>query len=604
MALPRVPIPASCLTEKDRADLRFGIEHGVDFVAVSFVRSAADIEEVRAFLRELGADIPIVAKLERQEVIGNLPEILPIVDAVMVARGDLGVDVPLEEVPHIQKEVIRQARAARVPVIVATQMLESMTTHARPTRAEVADVTAAIFDGADAIMLSAETASGRFPAQAVDYMARIAARAEEAVVWRAAPRRRTESPGFPETISSAAATAAHDLDARAIVAFTETGFSARLISQERPGVPIIALTPHPTVLRRLALCWGVTARVVRKVEGTDEMIDEIEAALLGDGIVRAGRRHRHHLRRAHVGAGHHQSPEAPPRGRARDDAGRNPATENAMAYQHLIVERAAQVATITLNRPEALNALDLALGRELFHAALEVDEDPAIRCVVVTGAGKAFCAGGDVKGFADNLPRIGVLIKELTTYLHGAVSRLCRSDKPVIMAVNGVAAGGGFSLALSGDLVVAAESARFTMAYSKIAATPDGSSSYFLPRLIGLRRALELYVSNRVLSAREALEWGLVTRVVPDAEFKSRRRRAGPRAGPGAHQGIRGGQAPLPPVDVGESRDADGAGGASHRRQWPHPRLRRRGDGLRQQADADLRGTMMTPRPRLFYRPG
>jgi 2-(1,2-epoxy-1,2-dihydrophenyl)acetyl-CoA isomerase len=191
-----------------------------------------------------------------------------------------------------------------------------------------------------------------------------------------------------------------------------------------------------------------------------------------------------------------------------------------MAYQSLIVERAAQVATITLNRPDAFNALDLQLGRELFHAALEVDEDPDVRCVVVTGAGKAFCAGGDVKGFANNLPRIGLLIKELTTYLHGAVSRLCRSDKPVIMAVNGVAAGGGLSFALSGDLVVAAESARFTLAYSKIAATPDGSSSYFLPRLVGLRRAMELYFTNRVLSAREALEWGLVTRVVPDAELK------------------------------------------------------------------------------------
>jgi pyruvate kinase len=287
VALPRVPPPASCLTEKDRVDLRFGIEQGMDFLAVSFVRSAADIEEVRTLLRELGAEVPIVAKLERQEVIANLPGILPIVDAVMVARGDLGIDVPLEEVPHIQKDVIRQARAARVPVIVATQMLESMTTHARPTRAEVADVTAAIFDGADAIMLSAETASGRFPAQAVDYMARIAARAEGASIWRDTPRRQ-ESPGFSETISDAAATAARILNARAIVAFTETGFSARLISQERPGVPIIAFTPHPSVLRRLALCWGVTARVVRKFESTDEMIDEIEAALLGDGIVGAG----------------------------------------------------------------------------------------------------------------------------------------------------------------------------------------------------------------------------------------------------------------------------------------------------------------------------
>ena len=191
-----------------------------------------------------------------------------------------------------------------------------------------------------------------------------------------------------------------------------------------------------------------------------------------------------------------------------------------MTYEHLLLDTHEHVATITLNRPEAYNALDLPLGRELFHASLEVDEDPDVRCVVITGAGKAFCAGGNVKDFADNLPRIGFLLKELTTYLHGAVSRLTRTAKPVIMAVNGVAAGGGLSLALSGDVVVAAESARFTMAYSKIAATPDGSSSYFLPRLIGLRRALELYLTNRVLSAREALEWGLVTRVVPDAELK------------------------------------------------------------------------------------
>jgi 2-(1,2-epoxy-1,2-dihydrophenyl)acetyl-CoA isomerase len=192
-----------------------------------------------------------------------------------------------------------------------------------------------------------------------------------------------------------------------------------------------------------------------------------------------------------------------------------------MTYEHLLLETREQVATITLNRPDAYNALDLGLGRELFHAVLEVDEDPGVRCVVITGAGKAFCAGGNVKDFADNLPRIGILVKELTTYLHGAVSRLARSAKPVIMAVNGVAAGGGLSFALAGDVVVAAESARFTMAYSKIAATPDGSSSYFLPRLIGLRRSLELYLTNRVLTAREALEWGLVTRVVPDTELKT-----------------------------------------------------------------------------------
>jgi len=181
-----------------------------------------------------------------------------------------------------------------------------------------------------------------------------------------------------------------------------------------------------------------------------------------------------------------------------------------MPYQHLTVERATGVATLTLNRPDAYNSLNMALGRELFSASLELDEDPEVRCVVITGSGRAFCAGGDVKDFVDNLGRIGAHIKELTTYLHGAVSRFCRSDKPVIMAINGIAAGGGFSFALSGDLVVAAESAKFTMAYSKIAATPDGSSSYFLPRLIGLRRAMELYFTNRVLTAREALEWGLV----------------------------------------------------------------------------------------------
>jgi 2-(1,2-epoxy-1,2-dihydrophenyl)acetyl-CoA isomerase len=192
-----------------------------------------------------------------------------------------------------------------------------------------------------------------------------------------------------------------------------------------------------------------------------------------------------------------------------------------MPYQHLTVERANHVATLTLNRPDAYNALNMPLGRELFEASLELDEDPEVRCVVITGAGRAFCAGGDVKDFVDNLGRIGAHIKELTTYLHGAVSRFCRSDKPVIMAINGIAAGGGFSFALSGDLVVAAESAKFTMAYSKIAATPDGSSSYFLPRLIGLRRAMELYFTNRVLTAREALEWGLVTRVVPDGELKT-----------------------------------------------------------------------------------
>ena len=286
ISLPHVDLPASCLTGKDREDLAFGIEQGVDFVALSFVRSAADIAEVRQFLHARGADVPLVAKLERQEAMDKLPEILAMVDAVMVARGDLGVDVPLEDVPHMQKEIIRQARHAKVPVIVATQMLESMVAHLRPTRAEVSDVTTAIFDSADAIMLSAETASGRYPAEAVEVMARIAERAEHAAVEQEAPRRRREGVAdFPEAVADSAARAARLLQARAIVAFTQSGFSARLISQERPDVPIIALTPFASVQRRLALSWGVSSRLIRKVETTDELIEEVEATLLGDGSV-------------------------------------------------------------------------------------------------------------------------------------------------------------------------------------------------------------------------------------------------------------------------------------------------------------------------------
>ena len=190
-----------------------------------------------------------------------------------------------------------------------------------------------------------------------------------------------------------------------------------------------------------------------------------------------------------------------------------------MAHETLTYQVADAVATIALNRPASYNALNLRLARELFHAALEADEDQRVRCIVVTGTGPAFCAGGDVKDFDRSAGRAGVVIKELTMYLHGAVSRLARSPKPVVMAVNGVAAGGGMSLALAGDLVVAAESATFSMAYAKIAASPDGSSTYFLPRIIGVRRALELHYTNRTLTAREALEWGLVTRVHADAEL-------------------------------------------------------------------------------------
>jgi 2-(1,2-epoxy-1,2-dihydrophenyl)acetyl-CoA isomerase len=185
------------------------------------------------------------------------------------------------------------------------------------------------------------------------------------------------------------------------------------------------------------------------------------------------------------------------------------------------VERSGGVATIRLARPQALNAISLALGRGLARAVLELDEDPSVRCIVLTGAGSAFSVGGDIHEFDANALRIGAHVKELAGLLHGAIARLARAAKPVICSVNGVAAGGGFGLSVCGDIVVAAESARFVPAYASIGGALDGGFSYFVPRLIGLRRAQELYFTNRALTAREALEWGLVTREVPDTELSA-----------------------------------------------------------------------------------
>jgi 2-(1,2-epoxy-1,2-dihydrophenyl)acetyl-CoA isomerase len=190
-----------------------------------------------------------------------------------------------------------------------------------------------------------------------------------------------------------------------------------------------------------------------------------------------------------------------------------------MAYEKILFDVAAGIATITLNRPEAFNALDAQLAHEFHDAIIVCSEDEAVRVVVVTGTGRAFCAGGDVKGFCEKIDTIGAHVKRLTTDLHGAVSRMIRMSKPVISAVNGVAAGGGMSLALAGDLILATESARFTMAYTQIGASPDGSSTFTLPRLVGVKRALELTLLNPVLSAAEALEWGIVNRVFPDDDF-------------------------------------------------------------------------------------
>ncbi|MBI3303240.1 MAG: enoyl-CoA hydratase/isomerase family protein [Deltaproteobacteria bacterium] len=190
-----------------------------------------------------------------------------------------------------------------------------------------------------------------------------------------------------------------------------------------------------------------------------------------------------------------------------------------MPYTALLFDARDSVVRITLNRPDAANALNVDLARDLMHAALQCDEDPMIRAVIVTGAGRMFCAGGDLKSFAAQGENLAYHLKEVTTYLHAAMSRFTRMDAPVIAAVNGTAAGAGMSLACACDFVLAAESARFTMAYTRAGLTPDGSSTYFLPRIVGLKRALELTLTNRMLSAQEAQEWGIVTRVVPDANL-------------------------------------------------------------------------------------
>jgi pyruvate kinase len=273
--LPGLPLKISALTAKDRGDLEFGIEHGVDYVALSFVRRAEDVLELKRLLARAGRDIPVVAKLEKPEAIDRLDEILRVADAVMVARGDLGVELPPEVVPLIQKKVIARANALKVPVITATQMLESMTAHSRPTRAEASDVANAIFDGADALMLSAETAVGQYPVEAVRMMARIIRAAESSPRYAWYTRRRTadETLSVPEAVSETVAHMAEQLNLRAIAVFTQSGSSARLASKYRPRVPVFAFSPLPHILRRTALYWGVTPVRMPRVQSTDRMVE-------------------------------------------------------------------------------------------------------------------------------------------------------------------------------------------------------------------------------------------------------------------------------------------------------------------------------------------
>ncbi|MGE5326757.1 MAG: pyruvate kinase, partial [Deltaproteobacteria bacterium] len=266
--LPGIPLKISALTAKDRADLEFGIAHGVDYIALSFVRRACDVQDLKQFLERAGKPIPVIAKLEKPEAINHLDEIMKAADAVMVARGDLGVELAPEEVPVIQKTVIERANFFKIPVITATQMLESMRLNPRPTRAEASDVANAVFDGTDAVMLSGETASGHYPVESVRMMSRIISAAEQSPRYGMTSRERRAprgTLGVAESICESVAHMAEALSLKAIAVFTQSGSSARLISKYRPRVPVFAFSPLPAINRRSELFWGVTPVLMGRV---------------------------------------------------------------------------------------------------------------------------------------------------------------------------------------------------------------------------------------------------------------------------------------------------------------------------------------------------
>jgi pyruvate kinase len=285
--LPGVAVSVPALSEKDIVDLRWALRTSVDFVALSFVRSAADAEDVRRIMREEGVMLPIIAKIEKPQAIDNLDEIIKAFDAFMVARGDLGVECPLEDVPFLQKRVIDKARRNAKPVIVATQMLESMISNPAPTRAEASDVANAVLDGADAVMLSGETSVGEYPIETVQTMARIVAATEAhelasmaAIDWQ--PKTRGG------VIAKAAAEVAERVGASYLVAFTQSGDSARRLARYRGGVPVLAFTPVTRTRSQLSLTWGVETFVAGDVEHTDEMVRQVDEALLEIGRVSEG----------------------------------------------------------------------------------------------------------------------------------------------------------------------------------------------------------------------------------------------------------------------------------------------------------------------------
>ncbi len=287
---PGVRLRLPGVTDKDIEDIKFGIEQGVDIIAASFVRKAADVLEIRKLLEDAGTHCDIIAKIEAQEGLDMIAEILAVADGLMVARGDLGVEIATEEVPIVQKLLIERCNRAGKVVITATQMLDSMQRNPRPTRAEATDVANAIFDGTDAIMLSGETAAGKYPVEAVSTMAQIAERAERALLSREVTGRHRDEVERTQTdaISNAVRSIADELEARAVITSTEGGFTARMVSKHRPRAVIVAVTPHAQVARRLTLCWGVHPVLVKPTATTDEMLAVAVDGALSTGIVSSG----------------------------------------------------------------------------------------------------------------------------------------------------------------------------------------------------------------------------------------------------------------------------------------------------------------------------
>ncbi len=291
---PGVYLSVKAMTDKDKADLMFGLDQGIDWVALSFVRNPEDIKEIKDIIAGAGKVVPVIAKIEKHEAIESMEAILKLCDGVMVARGDLGVEVPAEDVPILQKRLIATANRLGIPVITATQMLDSMTSNARPTRAEVSDVANAILDGTDAVMLSNETAVGEYPVEAVSTMARIAQRIEREQLLKSSTslNRFNIQTSIPDAISAAVSQIAEQLSAAAIMTLTKTGATARNVSKFRPKTPILAITPHVDVARQLQLVWGVRPLLMLELASTSQtfqaainMAQEKELLIDGDLVV-------------------------------------------------------------------------------------------------------------------------------------------------------------------------------------------------------------------------------------------------------------------------------------------------------------------------------